>query len=125
MRCWLCSRERNAWKREEDSMPTTNDPMVGPGAVRSVVARWVITGNLVLESASHMGNGEEGEAIDMPLVRDRLEEKPLLCGSSLAGGLRSHLLDCLDGYGQDERIGSDASTILGGSRGDDDGGQSP
>ncbi len=54
-------------------MPTINDPMVGPGDVRPVMARWVITGVLVLESASHLGSGEEGEAVDMPLLRDRLE----------------------------------------------------
>ena len=41
-------------------MPANSDPMVGPGGVRSIVARWVITGELVLESAAHLGNGEAG-----------------------------------------------------------------
>ena len=83
-------------------MPTTHDRMIGPGGVRSIVARWVITGELVLDSAAHLGNGEEGETVDMALVRDRAEDKPLLSGSSLAGGLRSYSLDLLDGYAQEE-----------------------
>ena len=64
-------------------MPMTNHPMVGPGGIRPVVARWVITGELVLDSAAHLGNGEEGTAVDMALVRDRAEEKPLLSGHLL------------------------------------------
>jgi CRISPR/Cas system CSM-associated protein Csm3 (group 7 of RAMP superfamily) len=106
-------------------VPTMNDPMVGPGDVRPIVARWVITGNLVLESATHLGNGEQGEAVDMPLLRDRLQGKPLLTGASLAGGLRSYLLDWLDGYGRDEPLRSAASHLFGGTRGDDEGSQSP
>lgn len=123
-------------------MPTMNDPMAGPGDVRPIVARWVITGNLVLESAVHLGNGEQGEAVDMPLQRDRLQGKPLLTGASLAGGLRSYLLDWLDGYGREEpgrmdRESQDSvrsnrakrlkvvADLLGGARGDDEGGQSP
>ena len=122
-------------------MPTTHDRMVGPGGVRSIVARWVIIGELVLDSAAHLGNGEEGETVDMALVRDRAENLPLLSGSSLAGGLRSYSLDLLDGYAQEEpttRDGRSANQgqadrakqlkivadLFGGARGDDEGSQS-
>ena len=107
-------------------MPTTNDRMVGPGRIRPIKARWVITGELVLDSATHLGNGEEGAAVDMALVRDRAEDKPLLSGSSLAGGLRSYVLDCLVGYAEEETTTLKIVTdLFGGARGDDEGGQSP
>lgn len=108
-------------------MPTTN-PMVGPGGIRKIVARWVITGELVLESAAHLGSGEEGATVDMALIRDRAEDKPLLSGSSLAGGLRSYIVDRLYGYAkkEPERPGSQrVAKLFGGAREDDIGGQSP
>ena len=104
-------------------MPTTN-PMVGPGGIRKIVARWVITGELVLESAAHLGNGEEGATVDMALIRDRAEDKPLLSGSSLAGGLRSYIVDRIEGYYKEERSKCVAD-LFGGAREDDAGSQSP
>ena len=104
-------------------MPTTN-PMVGPGGIRKIVARWVITGDLVLESAAHLGSGEEGTTVDMALVRDRAEDKPLLSGSSLAGGLRSYIVDRIEGYYQKERS-KHVADLFGGVREDDAGSQSP
>ena len=123
-------------------MPANNHPMVGPGGIRSIAARWVITGELVLDSAAHLGNGEEGETVDMALVRNRADNVPLLSGSSLAGGLRSYSLDRLDGYAEEEpttRDGGSANQVqadrakrlkivadlFGGARGDDEGSQSP
>lgn len=125
-------------------MPRIHDPMVGPGGERPIVARWVVTGDIVLTSAAHLCNGEGGERVDMPLLQDRLEGKPLLLGSSLAGGLRSYILDRLDGYttgeepiAKDRRNTEDAarayrakelqivSDLFGGARRDDEGGQSP
>ena len=106
-------------------MPTTN-PMVGPGGIRKIVARWVITGELVLESATHLGSGEEGETVDMALIRDRAEDKPLLSGSSLAGGLRSYIVDRLYGYAKKEPSNPQrVADLFGGAREDDIGGQSP
>ncbi len=104
-------------------MPTTN-PMVGPGGIRKIVARWVITGELVLESAAHLGSGEEGATVDMALIRDRAEDKPLLNGSSLAGGLRSYIVDRIEGYYQEERS-KRVADLFGGAREDDAGSQSP
>ena len=107
-------------------MSTTNPMMVGPGGIRKIVARWVITGELVLESAAHLGSGEEGTTVDMTLIRDRAEDKPLLSGSSLAGGLRSHIVDRLYGYTEKEPPNSQrVADLFGGAREDDAGGQSP
>ncbi len=106
-------------------MPT-NNPMIGPGGIRKIVARWVITGELVLESAAHLGSGEEGATVDMALVRDRAENKPLLTGSSLAGGLRSYVVDRIHGYYKEERSKPKrVANLFGVAREDDEGGQSP
>ena len=107
-------------------MPKTNGPMVGPGRIRPIEARWVITGELVLDSAAHLGNGEKGTAVDMALVRDRAEDKLLLSGASQAGGLRSYVLDRLVGYAAEETTTlKTVANLFGGARGDDEGGQSP
>ena len=107
-------------------MPANNHPMVGPGGLRSIAARWVITGELVLDSAAHLGNGEEGETVDMALVRDRADNVPLLSGSSLAGGLRSYAMDRLYGYVVEEsKQNQNMADLFGGARGDDEGSQSP
>jgi CRISPR/Cas system CMR subunit Cmr4 (Cas7 group RAMP superfamily) len=87
--------------------------MIGPGGVRELVARWVVTAELVLESAAHLGNGEPGDIVDMPLLRDRIDHRPLLTGSSLVGGLRSYLDDLQLGYGQDEGPETLAAALLG------------
>lgn len=114
-------------------MQVLNHPMVGPGGVRPLTTRWVITGDLVLDSATHLGSGVEEAKADMVLVQDRADgsPKPLLQGSSLAGGLRSFALDLLCGYGQEETgklVDSDrqefVTSLFGGARGDDEGGQS-
>ncbi len=79
--------------------------MTGPGGVRELVARWVVTTELVLESAAHLGAGERGDVVDAPLLRDRIDHRPLLTGSSLAGALRSHLDDRRLGFGVAEEAG--------------------
>src|SRR5437868_6072842 len=109
-------------------MSVLSDPlrqMSGPGGVRDLFARWVITAELVLDSAAHLGNGEPGDIIDMPLLRDRIDHRPLLTGSSLAGGLRSHLNDLGLGYGTGENAGAASALLFGGGRGDEEGRQSP
>jgi CRISPR/Cas system CSM-associated protein Csm3 (group 7 of RAMP superfamily) len=109
----------------------SHDRMVGVGKTRSLSARWVVCGDLVLEAACHLGNGDVGDRIDLPLVRDLVEGRPLLTGTSLAGGLRSHVYDRLIGFGvreQEEDQEPDharASRLFGGRRGDDEGSQSP
>jgi CRISPR/Cas system CSM-associated protein Csm3 (group 7 of RAMP superfamily) len=100
------------------------DSMIGPGGAREPVARWVITGELRLESACHLGNGAAGSSVDMPLSRDRASGQPLLTGASLAGGLRSHVNDRWLGFEAAEDRAAAAAALFGG-RGDDQGGQSP
>jgi CRISPR/Cas system CSM-associated protein Csm3 (group 7 of RAMP superfamily) len=99
------------------------DRMAGAGGVRPIQARWVICGELLLESACHLGNGDRGERVDLPLLRDRAEGRPLLLGTSVAGALRSYASDRLCGYSssEDGRV----SELFGGRRGDEDGSQSP
>jgi CRISPR/Cas system CSM-associated protein Csm3 (group 7 of RAMP superfamily) len=101
------------------------DAMTGPGSVREPLARWVITGELRLESACHLGNGESGNTVDMPLSLDRVSDQPLLTGSSLVGGLRSHVNDRWLGFETAEERAAAAVALFGGNRGDEDGGQSP
>ena len=93
-----------------------------PGGVRCVAARWVITADLILDSATHLGAGR-GDATDMVVVRDGRTGAPLLPGTSLAGALRSYLADVLGGYGSQEDPA--VARLFGGARGDDQGAQSP
>lgn len=104
-------------------MPAELDPMVGPGRERPVAARWVVVGTLVAESALHLG-GEGDLAVDAPILRDPVSGRPLLPGTSLAGGLRSHLADRLGGYFGEEEPRAVAE-LFGGARGNDEGLQSP
>lgn len=89
---------------------------------RPVATRWVIRGTLTLETALHLG-GAAGEQVDMPVLRDAREGRPLLPGTTLAGALRSALADRLAGYEKSEP--PEVAALFGGARGDDDGSQSP
>jgi len=94
------------------------------GGIRPMVARWVVTGEMRLETAAHFGG--EGESLaDMTLLRDSLDGiTPLFPGTSLAGALRSHLADVLGGYFSNEDKA--VATLFGMSRKNDaDGAQSP
>jgi len=93
-----------------------------PGGVREITARWAIAGELLLESAAHLGAGR-GDSVDMSLLRDPLTGGPVLTGASLAGALRSYLADVLGGYrsNEDARV----AQLFGVARGDDVGEQSP
>ena len=93
------------------------------GGVRPAHSRWIVTGTIVLDSAAHFGGESEMEGADMVLLRDELTEAPMLPGTSLAGALRSHLADSINGYEHPED--SDVSKLFGGSRSDNTGGQSP
>src|SRR4051794_33222155 len=107
-----------------------HDRMVGVGQARSLSARWVVCGDLVLDAACHLGNGDVGDRVDLPLVRDRVEGRPLLTGTSQAGALRSYVCDWLLGFGVQEEAEQGSgevrvSRLFGGRRGDDEGSQSP
>jgi len=92
-----------------------------PGRVRPIVSRWIITGDLVLETASHFRGGTS-QVVDMPLSRDERTGRPILLGTSLAGALRSHLGDVLGGYRSPED--SRVAHLFGLAR-DNEGAQSP
>lgn len=89
---------------------------------RSILARWVICGTLTLETAMHLG-GEGADRVDMPVLRDAREGKPLMPGTTLTGALRNALVDRLAGYAAKEP--SEVSCLFGNQRGDDNGSQSP
>lgn len=101
---------------------------------REIAARLVVTGDLVLESPAHLGNGDRGVHVDLPLLRDAREGLPLLQGSSLAGALRNYLRAYELGFIRREQrrphrgSGPPATlteVLFGGVKGDPDGDQSP
>ncbi|SHF33624.1 CRISPR/Cas system CSM-associated protein Csm3, group 7 of RAMP superfamily [Desulfacinum infernum DSM 9756] len=92
------------------------------GGIRAMAARWVVTGEMRLETAAHFG-GEGDAALDMAVLRDPKEGLPLLPGTSLAGALRSHLADILGGYRSREK--EEVAALFGAARSDDAGSQSP
>jgi CRISPR/Cas system CSM-associated protein Csm3 (group 7 of RAMP superfamily) len=102
--------------------PAVTSVLSDPGGVRPIVARWIVEGDLILESATHLG-GESGDATDIVVLRDARTGRPLLPGTTIAGALRSYLADVLGGYGSEEdpRI----PQLFGAARGDDMGHQSP
>jgi len=71
-------------------------------AARKITGRTVITGQLVMETPAHFGNGDVVGVTDMPLLRDpRDGVTPLLTGASIAGALRAYLRDMERGYGRE------------------------
>lgn len=100
----------------------SQNPLKDAMPPRSLAARWVVRGTLTIETALHLG-GEGAERVDMPVLLDPHDGKPLLPGTTFAGALRSALADRLAGYGQVEP--PEVAALFGGARGDDDGSQSP
>jgi CRISPR/Cas system CSM-associated protein Csm3 (group 7 of RAMP superfamily) len=101
---------------------------------REIIARLVVTGELRLESPAQLGNGDRGAHVDLPLLRDAREGRPLLQGTSLAGALRSYLRAHELGFREREpraearREGTPtrlAELLFGGVKGDPEGDQSP
>lgn len=72
---------------------------------RNIRQRWLITGRLELVTPTHLSNGDAAFDVDMPLLLDPLEGRPLLTGASLAGALRNYVNEYLNNYVQkkDER----------------------
>lgn len=97
--------------------------LAGPGGIRPIRARWVITAEMLLLSAAHIGGRGGGTFTDMPLLWHPVDDRPLLPGTTLAGALRSHLADVLGGYrsGEDPHVAG----LFGAERRDDAGEQSP
>lgn len=95
---------------------------------RRIATRLVITGNLELLSPAHLGNGEAEGLADMSLLRDALDDRPLLTGTSIAGALRSYLQSYVHGHFTPEdknQRNSAIALLFGGVKGDEDGDQSP
>jgi len=103
-------------------MTTDSHGPIDAGGVRPVVARWIVTADLELKTAAHLGGSGYGP-VDMVVIRDSLDRSPLLPGTSLAGALRGHLSDVLSGYYSEEH--ADIANLFGAPRISDEGGQSP
>lgn len=65
---------------------------------RSIRQRWRIEGTLELITPTHLSNGDTAFDVDMPLLQDPLEGRPLLTGASLAGALRNYVNEYLANY---------------------------
>lgn len=87
---------------------------------RHIIERIIIKGNLVLDTPTCFGSGNNDGDTDLEILRDSIEDKALLMGSSIAGALRNYLREYQNGYNA-----IDASILFGGQRSDDDGDQSP
>jgi CRISPR/Cas system CSM-associated protein Csm3 (group 7 of RAMP superfamily) len=90
---------------------------------RQIGERWVIEGNLVLQTPTHLGNGDTDGIVDMPLLLDEATGRALLPGTSLAGALRNYLRERRHGF---EQRAADAliEALFGGEKGNDEGNQS-
>jgi hypothetical protein len=90
---------------------------------RQIVERWVIEGELILQSPTHLGNGDSDGLVDMPLLLDEATGRAILTGTSLAGALRNYLREWRHGFGaspQDNLVES----LFGTDKGNDQGSQS-
>lgn len=58
---------------------------------RGIKERVIVKGTLVLDTPTHLGNGDADGPLDMPLLLDPLDNKALLTGTSIAGALRDYL----------------------------------
>ena len=96
---------------------------------REIATRIIITGDLMLETPAHLGNGDTDGTVDLQLTRDALDGHAILAGTSIAGALRAELHAHQTGYQQAERASqrdtSYAAMLFGGSKRDDEGAQSP
>jgi Uncharacterized protein predicted to be involved in DNA repair (RAMP superfamily) len=90
---------------------------------RQIGERWVIEGDLVLQTPTHLGNGDTDGIVDMPLLLDEATGRALLPGTSLAGALRNYLRERRHGF---EQRASDTliEALFGGEKGNDEGSQS-
>ncbi|WP_414575007.1 RAMP superfamily CRISPR-associated protein [Anabaena sp. CCY 9402-a] len=87
---------------------------------RHIIQRIIVRGLLVLDTPTCLGSGDTEGDIDLVILRDSLEDKALLMGSSIAGALRNYLRDYEYGYNADE-----ISVLFGGQRSEKEGEQSP
>ncbi|NJL63411.1 MAG: hypothetical protein HC903_18230 [Methylacidiphilales bacterium] len=86
---------------------------------RHIIERIIVKGVLILDTPTCFGSGDNDGDTDLEILRDSIEDKALLMGSSIAGALRNYLREQKNGYGA-----VDDSILFGGQRSDDDGEQS-
>ncbi|MBD2410385.1 hypothetical protein FACHB389_01420 [Nostoc calcicola FACHB-389] len=86
---------------------------------RQINKRIIVHGTLVLDTPICLGSGDNDSDIDLKILRDSIENKALLMGSSIAGGLRNYLREYQNSYENLEE-----SLLFGGQRSDEDGDQS-
>lgn len=86
---------------------------------RQIIKRIIVRGTLLLDTPTCLSNGDSDDSIDLMLLRDGLEDKALLTGSSIAGALRNYVRE----YGGYES--ADESRLFGCQRSDVEGDQSP
>ncbi len=87
---------------------------------RHIIERIIVRGILILDTPTCFGSGDNDGDTDLEILRDSIEDKALLMGSSIAGALRNYLREYKNGYSA-----IDDSILFGGQRSDDDGEQSP
>ncbi len=87
---------------------------------RHIIQRIIVKANLILDTPTCFGSGDNDGNTDLEILRDSIEDKALLMGSSIAGALRNYLREHTNGYD-----GAEDSILFGGKRSDDDGEQSP
>jgi CRISPR/Cas system CSM-associated protein Csm3 (group 7 of RAMP superfamily) len=83
----------------------------------------VIEGELVLQTPTHLGNGDSETVVDLPVLLDEATGRVLLPGTSIAGALRSYLRERHSGYGMKQSTKA-IDALFGGDKSDDDGNQS-
>ena len=65
---------------------------------RHIVERIIVKGTLILDTPTCLGSGDADGDTDLVLLRDSIEDKALLMGSSIAGALRNYLREYQNGY---------------------------
>ncbi len=93
-------------------------------ASRQIQERWVIEGDLVLHTPTHLGGGDTDGLVDMPLLLDEATGRALLPGTSLAGALRNYVRERRHGFDTSRTIDRDIELLFGAEKGNDKGPQS-
>ena len=99
-------------------------------ASRGIRQRVVVEGDLILLTPVHLGNGDGDALVDLPLITDPLDGRPLLPGTTLAGALRDYLRarelgDRAPTSGTAAERDSWAARLFGAGRADESSEQSP
>ena len=92
---------------------------------RGIIRRIVVEGDLRLCSPAHVGNGEIGEDVDLPIARHPADGNPILRGDSIAGAMRSWLHEYQYGYGATATAAPVHALLFGGEAEDPEGALSP